>query len=115
MWQNVSYIIIPISGIVIPREGIIISYVRSTELLLGRDDADTDLSDYHGDVAGHEDVVKVKMNAGCDVSGYSGSVIDSGIWRSNRTCKHRGRPYNDVRTSDFSCEDAQKYVSWNIP
>ena len=84
---------------------------RSTELLFGREEANTDVSDHRGDVAGREDVAKVKMCAGYDVSGYSASVIDSGIWRSNRACKHRECPYNDVRTSDFTCEDAQNYVS----
>ena len=38
---------------------------------------------------------------------YSVAVIDSGIWRSNRACKHRACPYNDVQTSDFTCEDAK--------
>ena len=72
---------------------------RSTELLLGQDDADTDVSDHRGDVAGREGFAKAEMDARCDVSGYSDGVIDSGIWRSNRTCKHRACPYNDVRTS----------------
>ena len=88
---------------------------RSTELLLGRDDVVTDVSDHRRDVAGREDVARAEMDARCDVSGYSGSVIDSGIWRSNRACKHRACPYNDARTSDFTCVDAQNYVSWNIP
>ena len=82
---------------------------RSTELLLGRDDADTDVSNYCGDVSGREDVARAEMDARCDVSDYSAGVIDSGIWRSNRACKHRACPYN------FTCKDAQKYVSWNIP
>ena len=55
---------------------------RSTELLLRRDDADTDVSDHRGDVAGHEEVAKVKMDAECDVSGYSTSVIVGGIYVS---------------------------------
>ena len=55
---------------------------RSIELLLGRDDADTDVSDHRGDVAGREDVAKVNMDAGCDVSDYSASVIDDGIYLS---------------------------------
>ena len=88
---------------------------HSTESLLGRDDADTDVSDHHGDVAGSEDVARAEMDARCDVSDYSAGVKDSGIWRSNRACKHRPCPYNDVRTSDFSCIDDQNYVSWNIP
>ena len=88
---------------------------RSTELLLGRDDVVTDVSDHRGDVAGREDVARVEMDARCDVSVYSAGVIDSGIWRSNRACKHRASPYNDVWTSDFTRVDAQKYVSWNIP
>ena len=79
---------------------------RSTELLFGRDDADTDVSDHRGDVAGREDVARAEMGARRDVSGYSAVVIDSGIWRSNRACKHRACPYNDVRTSDFTCKDA---------
>ena len=83
---------------------------RSIELLLGRDEADTDVSDHRGDEAGREDVAKVKVDAGCDVSGYSAGVTDSGIWRSNRACKHRECAYIDVRTSDFTCEDAQNGV-----
>ena len=43
------------------------------------------------------------------------NILDSGIWRSTRACKHRACPYNDVRTSDFTCKDAQNDVSWNIP
>ena len=42
---------------------------RSTELLLGRDDADTDVSNHRGDVAGREDVARAEMDAGCDVNG----------------------------------------------
>ena len=87
----------------------------STELLLGRDNADTDVSDHHGDVAGREDVARPEMDAQCDVSGYFASVINSGIWPRNRACNHHACPYNDMRTSDVTCEDAQKYVSWNIP
>ena len=75
----------------------------------------TDFSDHRGDVAGREDVARAEMDAGCVVSGYSAGVIDSGIWRSNRACKHRACPYDDVQISDFTCVDAQKYVSWNIP
>ena len=88
---------------------------RSTESLLGRDDADIDVSDHRGDVAEREDVARAEMDARCDVSDYSTGVTDSGIWRSTRACKHRAFPYNDVRTSDFTCKDAQNYVSWNIP
>ena len=88
---------------------------RSTESLLGRDDADIDVSDHRCDVAGHEDAARAEMDARCDVSDYSAGVIDCGIWQSKRACKHRACPYNDVRTSDFTCEDAQNYVSWNIP
>ena len=43
---------------------------RSIELLLRRDDADTDVSDHHDDVAGREDVARAEMDARCDVSGY---------------------------------------------
>ena len=81
---------------------------RSTESLLGRDDADTDVSDHRGDVAGREDVARAEMDARCDVSDYSARVTDSGIWRSNRACKHRTCPYNDVRAPGFSCEDAKQ-------
>ena len=84
---------------------------RSTELLFGRDDVVTDVSDHHGDVAGREDVTKAEIDAICDVSGYFAGVIDSGVWRSNRACKHRACPFDNVRTSDFTCVDAQKYVS----
>ena len=80
---------------------------RSTESLFGRDDADTDVSDHRGDVAGREDVARVEMDARCDVSDYSAGVTDSGIWRNTRACKHRACPYNDVRTSYFTCKDAQ--------
>ena len=66
---------------------------RSTELLLGRDDADTDVSDHRGDVARREDVSRPEMDAGCDVSSCCARVIDSGMWRSNRASKHR--TYND--------------------
>ena len=55
---------------------------RSTELLLCRDNADTDVSDHRGDVAGREDVARAEMDARCDVSGYSVNVINSGIWPS---------------------------------
>ena len=77
---------------------------RSTESLFGRDDADTD---HRGDVAGREDVARAEMDARCDVSDYSAGVIDRGIWRSNRACKHRACPYNDGLTSDFTCEEAK--------
>ena len=59
-------------------------------------------------------ILDSEMDARCDVSDYSARVTDSGIWRNNRACKHRACPYNDVRTSDFTCKDAQNYVSWNI-
>ena len=52
---------------------------RSTELLLGRDDAVTDVSDHRGVMAGREDVARAEMDARCDVSGYSAGVTDSGI------------------------------------
>ena len=51
---------------------------RSTELLLGRDDTDTGVSDHGGDVTGRDDVARTEMDARCDVSGYSASVTDSG-------------------------------------
>ena len=88
---------------------------RLTELLPGRDDADADVSNHRGDEAGREDVGRVDMDARCDVSGYSATVIESGIWRSNRACIQRACPYNDARTSDFTCENAQDDISWNIP
>ena len=71
----------------------------SAELLIGRKDAATDVSDHRGDVAGREDVA---------------SVIHSVIWRSNGACKYRACPYSEVRTSDVTCENAQKHVLWNI-
>ena len=50
---------------------------RSTELLLGRDDVVTDVSDHRGDVAGREDFAREEMDARCDVSGYSAGVTDA--------------------------------------
>ena len=51
----------------------------STELRLGRDDADTDVSDHRGDVTGREDVARAEMGAGCNVSCYSAGVVDNDI------------------------------------
>ena len=75
---------------------------RSTELLLGRDDADTDVSNHRGDVAGREDVARAEMDGGA-----TSMVRPRNIWRSNRACKHRACPYNDARTSYLTCEDTQ--------
>ena len=42
---------------------IALQYGRRTELLHGRDDADTDVSDHRGDETGRENVAKVKFDA----------------------------------------------------